>query len=166
MKPIKIKNHTKYSLEFIFKEADKLSDQILKSISENKNKSFVLFAFYSAIFSYSFVKVIERDYLFLILIFGTILSCIIIGKNLFPSSVTFNGSLPENMVNAYFEKFSSDELEKEYLATQIETYNTSINKNRIEIEKMTNRFEKSIYIILLSFFLFGVLFLLTFIECL
>lgn len=42
MKPIDINKHTKFSLELIFSEADKMANQILKSISENRNKCFLL----------------------------------------------------------------------------------------------------------------------------
>ena len=74
MKNIDITNQTKYSLEFIFSEADKLSSELTKSISENANKSFLVVAFYSSILSFSFFKVAEGNYLYLTLLFGTVLS--------------------------------------------------------------------------------------------
>lgn len=165
MKKIEIERYTLYSLELILSEANKLSEQILKSISECVNKSFILFTLYSSIFSFSFVKVVGLDFSYLILLIGTIISNFIIRKNIFPNYISFNGVLPENIFISYYNDFSNEELEKELLATQIESYNCAMNKNRTTIEEMSNRFSTSIYCMLLFFVLFGIVFLISFIEC-
>lgn len=48
MKPIDTSKFTTASLQLIFSEADKLQSNLLKSISENTNKSFLLLAIYSS----------------------------------------------------------------------------------------------------------------------
>jgi hypothetical protein len=154
MKNINITNQTKYSLEFIFSEADKLSTELTKSISENANKSFLVVAFYSSILSFSFFQVAKEDYLYFILLFGCILSTIILRKNLFPSKIVLKGSLPELMFDSYFDSFANEELEKEYLATQIESYNYALSHNQENIKNMVKRFKKSIYCMLLFLFFF------------
>lgn len=167
MKPIVVKNHTKYSLEFIFNEADKMSTEILKSISENINKSFLLIAIYFSILSFSFIKLVENyNFLYLILVAGTIISSLILRHNIFPNIVVFKGSLPEKMINSYFDDFSNEELDKEYLATQIETYNSAIVSNIITIKRMVNRFRYSIFCMLIFLGFFGIIyFFLLFTEC-
>jgi hypothetical protein len=166
MKPIDINKHTKFSLELIFSEADKMANQILKSISENRNKSFVLFALISSLFSFSFIKLTEHQYIYSVLLIGSLVSCVFIRKNLFPRKVSFNGSLPENMIHSYFDEFENENLDKEYLATQIQSYNSAMSNNRNEMLKMVSRFKKSVISMLITFFLFGVAFLFRFIECL
>lgn len=164
MNEIDINKHTKYTLELIFSEADKMANQLLKSLSENVNKSFVLFAVFSSIFSFSFVKVVETNWFYSFLLIGSVISCFIIHKNLFPFKVYFNGSLPEKMIDSYFEKFQNEELEKEYLATQIQSYNFAMNENHKSIKNMVERFNHSIWCILISFILFGITFLISFVE--
>jgi ABC-type multidrug transport system fused ATPase/permease subunit len=166
MKEIDISKYSKYSLELIFSEADKLSDQILKSISENRNKSFWLFAFISSLFSYSFVKIIETNYDYFMVLIGAIISCVILRKNLFPQTIQFNGALPENMLIEYFHTFKDEELDKEYLACQIQSYNSAMLKNKELISKMVIRFKIAVWSILITFFIFGILFLFRFVECL
>lgn len=166
MKPIEINTQTKYTLELIFSEADKMAVQILKSISENRNKSFVLFALISSLFSFSFIKFTENQYEYSILLIGSLIGCCFLRKNLFPQTISFNGALPENMINSYFNDFKGEILEKEYLATQIESYNKAMSDNRKEMSKMVSRFRYSVITILVTFILFGIIFLFRFIECL
>ena len=154
MEQINIEKHTKYSLELIFSEADKIANQLLKSLSENVNKSFILFAIFSSLFSYSFVKVIESDFLYTILLLGSVISCIVIHKNLFPFVINFNGALPEKMLDPYFDEFEGETLEKEYLATQIQSYNLAMNSNEQTIKKngqKIQQFNFGYYIIICSF---------------
>ena len=166
MKKINVQNLTKYSLELIFKESDKLASQVLKSLSENVNKSFVFGALYSSIFSFSFIKVVENELMYLYLLIGSIISTLVISKNMFPNVVNFNGALPENMIDEYFDSFQDEDLDKEYLATQIESYNTAINKNKSTIDLMVSRFKKSIWIMFLAFGFFGIIFtFFPFIKC-
>ena len=164
MEHIQTKKHTKYTLELIFSEADKMATHILNSISENRNKSFLLFAFITSVFSYSFVKITESQYLYSILIVGSIISLLFLRKNLFPQTISFNGALPEIMINSYFDHFNDDELEKEYLATQIESYNNAMKSNRVLMSKMVDRFKISAIVTLFSFLLFGFVFLFGFIK--
>lgn len=164
MKAIEVDKQTKYTLEFIFAETDKMAVQILKSISENTNKSFVVFALISSLFSYSFIKMTDNQYDYVLLLIGCLISCIFLQKNLFPRKMSFNGSLPENMINSYFDKFESEQLEKEYLATQIQSYNQAMSNNRNEMLKMISRFKKAVYTILIAFVLFGIAFLFRFVE--
>jgi len=166
MKDINISKQTKYTLELIFAESDKMAVQILKSISENRNKSFVLFALISSLFSFSFIKLTDFQFDYSILLIGSLVSCIFLRKNLFPRKVSFNGSLPENMVNSYFDDFMGENLEKEYLATQIQSYNQAMSNNRDEMLKMVNRFKYSVVSILVAFIFFGIVFLFRFVECL
>lgn len=166
MKPITTKNHTKYTLELIFSEADKMATHILNSISENRNKSFLLFAFITSVFSYSFIKFTELQYSYAVLIVGSIISLLFLRKNLFPQTISFNGALPENMIDSYFNNFKDDKLEKEYLATQIESYNIAMNNNREQMSKMVDRFKLSALITLVSFLFFGLVFLFGFIKSL
>jgi len=166
MEQIKTKKHTKFTLELIFSEADKMATHILDSISENRNKSFLLFAFITSILSYSFIKITEYDYSYCVLLIGCIISLWFLRKNLFPQTIIFNGALPENIINSYFEDFKNEKLEKEYLATQIETYNSAMNNNRVQMSKMVSRFKISAIITLVSFFLFGFVFLFGLIESL
>jgi hypothetical protein len=166
MEQIKTKKHTKFTLELIFSEADKMASHILDSISENRNKSFILFAFITSILSYSFVKITELSYTYFVLLIGSIVGLWFLRKNLFPQTITFNGALPENMINIYFNDFKNEKLEKEYLATQIETYNSSMNSNRVQMSKMVSRFKISVIITLISFFVFGLVFLFGLVESL
>lgn len=168
MNAIETKKHTKYSLELIFNEADKMSTELLGSIAENTNKSFILIAIYFSVLSYSFFKVIEDyNFLYFILILGPLLGCFVLRKNIFPNTICIKGALPENMIQEYFSSFTEEDLDKEYLATQIESYNYAMTENKETIEKMVNRFKISIYVVLSSFFLFGLISaFLFFTECL
>lgn len=166
MKQIDINKHTKYSLELIFSEADKMANQLLKSLSENVNKSFILFAIFSSLFSYSFVQIVQSEFLYIILLIGSVVSCFVIHKNLFPFVVNFNGALPEKMLDTYFDDYEGEILEKEYLATQIQSYNYAMNSNQQTIKKMVKRFYNSIKVMVLSFALFGIVYLYLFIKCL
>lgn len=164
MEQINTKKHTKYTLELIFSEADKMATHLLSSISENRNKSFLLFAFITSVFSYSFIKITELQYSYSVLIVGSIISLLFLRKNLFPQTISFNGALPENMIDSYFDDFKDSKLEKEYLATQIESYNKAMKNNRVQMSKMVDRFKISAIITLVSFFLFGFVFLFGFIK--
>lgn len=165
MKEINIDKHTRFSLEFIFGEADKMANQLLKSISENANKSFILFAIYSSIFSFSFVQMLESSFEYSILFIGSALSVILLHKNLFPKKVIFSGSQPAKIVLDYFDDFEDTNLEKELLATQIHNYNFAMIENEATIEKMVKRFFNSIWCIAISFLVFSIIFLAsTFIE--
>ena len=166
MEQIKTKKHTIYTLELIFSEADKMANHILDSISENRNKSFLLFAFITSVFSYSFIKLTELEYSYSVLILGSVISLFYLRKNLFPQTIGFNGALPENMIDSYFDNFKNEKLEKEYLATQIESYNSAMNNNKTQMLKMVTRFKISAIITLVSFILFGFVFLFVFIESL
>ena len=157
MKELDISKYTKYTLELIFAEADKLQGNLLKSISENTNKSFLLFAIYTSIISFSFFKLIEKEYSYCIILVGGISGCLFIIKNLFPNYIEFNGALPENMVHEYFNNFKEEELDKEYLATQIQSYNFALKKNNITIEKMVRRFFTSVSILIVTLFIFSVI---------
>jgi hypothetical protein len=164
MKEIEVAKKTKYTLELIFTETDKMAVEILKSISENTNKSFIVFALISSLFSYSFIKLTGSQYDYALLLIGSLISCLFLRKNLFPRKMSFNGALPENMIHSYFDKFKGEELEKEYLATQIQSYNQAMSDNRNEMLKMVSRFKKAVYTILISFAFFGIAFLFRFIE--
>ena len=166
MKTIDISKHTKYSLELIFSEADKLATQILSSISENRNKSFFLFAFIASLISFSFIKITESDFNYLILLIGGAFSCVLLRKNLFPQTIGFRGALPENLIISYFDKFKDDDLNKEYLATQIQSYNDAMNHNKEEMIAMVKRFKNAALFMFFTFIIFGIAFLIGFIECL
>ena len=75
---------------------------------------------------------LEEKYLYLTLLVGTILSIIILRKNLFPLKIVLRGSLPELMFDNYFNSFSDEELDKEYLSWQLSFYELAIG----------NRFKK------------------------
>lgn len=154
MTPINLDQHTKYSLEFIFNEADKMSSEILKSLSENINKSFLVVAFYSSIVSYAFFQLLESNYLYIILLIGGTLSIMLLRKNLFPSTIVIKGSPPELMINQYFDGFSGENLDKEYLATQIQSYNKAIIHNQAIIVNLVIRFKQSIYCLVVTLILF------------
>jgi hypothetical protein len=163
--PIDINKHTRYSLELIFSEADKMANQLLKSISENANKSFLLFALYSSLFSYSFIQMVQSNFEYSIILIGSSISILVLRKNLFPNVVKFSGSQPSKILVEYFDNFQDEELEKELLATQIENYNDSLIKNDSTIEKMVNRFFNSIWCMAISFLIFIIVLLISsFIE--
>jgi len=153
MKEIDISKHTKESLEFVFTEATKLSDNVLLSISKNTQKSYILAALLASIFSYSFTKIDTKIEMF-ILIVGSSVSLMILYRNIFPKKTSFNGSLPEDLLSDYFNNFKEDDLAKEYLATQIESINDCISDNMVLVPKMTERFKSSVYAMLFFFFLF------------
>lgn len=136
-----------------------MANQLLTSLSEKANKSFIFFAFYSSLFSYAFFELIDSEYLYGILVLGSLVSCLLMHKNLFPPKVLFNGLLPEEMMDSSFDQFEKEDLEKEYLAAQIRLYNSSINENKKLAQKMLDRLSKSIYCILISFALFGASFI-------
>lgn len=166
MNPIDTSKFTIESLKFIFNEADKLQTNLLKSISENTTKSFFLFAVYSSLLSYAFVKLIANETHYIILVFGAFFGIYMIKNNLAPMTVNFNGALPENMLDSYFDQFQGEELEKEYLATQIESYNSAMNENKVKIEKMGGDFIYSAIILVLTLLVFGAIAcLLRFVEC-
>ena len=154
MNPIDTSKHTKYSLELIFGEADKMSEALLKSLSENVNKSFILFALYASLISFSFVKVTSKEWIYLSLLVGVILSAIVLYKNLFPFVIVFRGAEPNKIINSYFDNFKGEELDKELLATQIENYEDAMTQNRETVGKMVNRFNNSIKVLVLSVLLF------------
>ena len=161
MKEIDISKNTRFSLEFIFGEADKMANQLLKSIYENANKSFILFAIYSSIFSFAFVQMLESSREYSVLLIGSAISIIFLHKNLFPKKVIFRGSQPAKIVLDYFDNFEGENLEKELLATQIQNYNFAIIENEATIEKMVRRFFNSIWCIAISFFVFSIVFLIS-----
>lgn len=167
MNPIDTSKHTKYSLELIFSEADKMSEALLKSLSENVNKSFVLFALYASLISFSFVQVTSKDWIYLFLLVGVILSAIVLYKNLFPFVIVFRGSEPSKIITSYFDNFNGEDLDKELLATQIENYEDAMTQNRDTIVRMVRRFNNSIKTLIFSVLLFVILwYFQSFAECL
>jgi hypothetical protein len=165
MDKIEVSKHTKYSLELIFSESDKMAESITKSLSENVNKSFVAFAIYAWIFSFSFVKVAEGELSYVIACVGCVVSSIFLYKNIFPETVIFRGARPELMFDSYFDDFSGEDLDKEYLATQVENYNDAISENMETITKQVKRFNRSV--VALIVFLILLLVALYFpVECL
>lgn len=83
MKTIETSKYTKYTLELIFSEADKLAGHILKSISENRNKSFILFGLLSSLFSFAFFKVVECNFEYVIILLGAFIGCVLLDLLLF-----------------------------------------------------------------------------------
>lgn len=165
MEEINITKHTIKTLDFIFKEADKNLSDVLNAINQNSNRSFFLFGLYISLISFSFSKIITFEYQYFILLIGAVISCLIIRKNLFPTIKEIKGSTPSDMINTYFDDFKNEELEKEYLATQIQSYDTSIGLNRDLINKMTNRYVNSFKILILFTSLFFLVFFIMFIKC-
>jgi len=141
-----------------------MSVQILESISENTNKSFIVFALISSLFTYSFLKLSEYQFEFSVLLVGCLISCFFLRKNLFPKKIDLNGALPEDIVLPFYDKYEGELLEKEYLATQIQSYNNAIINNRNIMDKMAPRFKKAVLTMLIVFLLFGIVFLFRFIE--
>jgi len=165
MKQIDTKKFTKYTLEVILSESDKHFTEISESINKISERSFFLFALYLSLITYSFYEIIKEDYKYLILLFGSIISCLILKNNLFPLRKELKGAKPSDLVIEYFEKFKNEDLEKEYLATIIESYNTSIDTNKDLIKKMVNRYSNSFKNLILFIILFFIFFLYVLIKC-
>lgn len=164
MEQINIKKHTKYSLEFVFSESDKHLTDVLNSISQNSNRSFFLFGLYLSLMTFSFSKIITQEYEYLILLIGSIISSLILRNNLFPTLRDIKGSKPSDMILSYFDDFKNENLEKEYLATQIHSYNDSIELNKNLICKMVKRYSDSFKNLIVFVFIFFVIFLFMFIK--
>ena len=162
MESINTENQTKYTLELILSEADKHFSEMLSSVEKNTNRSYYLFGLYVSVVAYSFNEITKLNNEYLILIFGSVISCVILFKNLFPISKEIKGAKPEDLIQDYFNDFKDDYLEKEYLASLIESYNDSILINETLIKEMTERYKYSVYNIAITFFLF---FLFFFIKC-
>lgn len=163
MEHINIKKHTKETLTFVFSEADKHFSSVIDAVKSNSNRSFFLFGLYLSIASFSFSQLIELKYEYIILLLGCIVSAFLLLKNISPTIIEISGSSPSDILVPYFNNFEKEELEKELLATQIESYNESIRLNKILVSKMSNRYIWAFRIILLfilvfvfvfSFFLF------------
>lgn len=90
------------------------------------------------------------------MLLGSFIGIYQIKDNLFPTTVNFNGALPENMIHDYFSQFKDEELDKEYLATQIESYNSAMLENKSKIEQMSQNFINSSVILILTLFIFAV----------
>lgn len=165
MDKLDVSKHTKYSLELIFTESDKMAESITKSLSENVNKSFVAFAIYASIFSFSFVKVAEGELSYVIACVGCVVSSLILYKNIFPETVIFRGARPDLMLHEYFDQFSGEDLDKEYLATQIENYDDAISENMQTIDRQVKRFNRSV-VALIMFLIFLLFALYLPVECL
>ena len=158
MKQIDIKKHSKYSLEFIFSESDKHFTDVLNSVNQNSSRSFLLFGIYLSLITFSFSKLLTQNFEYLILLIGGIISSIILIKNLFPINKEIKGSSPSSLISPYFDNFKKEELEMEYLATQIHSYNDSIELNKKLIKKMVNRYSNSVKNLLLFVLLFSIFF--------
>jgi len=158
MKEIDVDKQTKETLEFVFSETNKMATNVLKSVSENINKSYILFAFLSSLFSFCFVKIVGNEFIYGILLFGSLICIILIRKNLFPPIINFTGSKPEKLITSYFEDFEGENLEKEYLASQIQSYSKSIKVNEETIKKMVSRFKNTLMALAITFFLFGLIY--------
>ena len=148
MNKIDTTNHTKYTLEFILSEADKISSGVKDTIKTSVNRSYVALAIYVSLGSYSFLKVVLEDHTFAIPLLGALVSGVVLYQNLTPSLFTFRGSLPEKLVTPYFEEFDGDDLEKEYLSVQIVNYNKATRDNLRLLESLAKRFNNSIKILL------------------
>ena len=163
MKDLDLNKQTKYSLEFILSEGDKHFTEILNSINQNSNRSFLLFGVYLSLITFSFTQIISNNYEYIILFFGATISSLILKNNLFPNKREIKGSSPSVFNNSYFDSFDNEELEKEYIATQIYSYNDSIDINKHLIDKMVKRYMNSIYVVFLFilFFLFFYIYIST-----
>ena len=82
-----------------------------------------------------------------------------------PNLRKIRGSAPTDILHEYFNQFQGEILEKEYLATQIQSYNDSIISNKNLISKMTKRFVNSFKFILLTSFLFAIIYIKIIIHC-
>ena len=164
MEEINIKKHTKYTLELIFSEADKHLSDVLNSILRSSNRSFYLFGLYLTVIAFSFSEILNSKYEYSVLLFGTILSSLVLKNNLFPSSRYLKGSSPIDMIIPYFNNFKNKTLEKEYLACQIQSYNDSIENNKELLKKMTNNYSKSFKLLIITFLIFFIIFLILFIK--
>jgi hypothetical protein len=165
MKQINIKNHTKNSLEFIFSEADKHFTDVLNSVGQTSNRSFLLFGIYISLITFSFAKMLTNDFEYFILLIGGIISSVILFRNLFPINREIKGSPPSSLISPYFDNFKKEKLEKEYLATQIHSYNDSIELNKTLIKKMVNRYSNSAINLIVFILLFAFFFIYITIEC-
>ncbi len=165
MNEIKIEKHTTNTLKFIFEESDKFYSEVSNSITQSSNRSFLLFGLYLSIISFSFSKLITFEYEYSILFIGSIMSCLIIRKNLFPTAKERRGSIPKDIISEYFDNFEGEDLEKEYLATQIQSYNTSIGLNLELVDKMTKNYIRSFLNLIVFLILFVLIFFLSQINC-
>lgn len=163
MREIDSNKHTKESLTFIFNEALRLNESYLKSISATVNRSYIMFAFFCTILTFSFFHVLNNEKLYFILILGMITCMIAIRKNIFPSSITFSGSLPDKMVDEYFDNFSGESLIKEQLIVVIENYDIMLKKNKLTVSILAKRYLLSIWILVVSILIFGTSALIPFI---
>lgn len=158
MKKIEIDKQTKDSLIFIFEEANKHANQVFNSIRESVNKTYLLLAICVSSLTFSFFNLFEEEYSYSIIFVGSVLGICFSYKNLFPSKRMYLGSLPETMLKPYFNRFRGEDLEKEILAAQIESYNESIKTNLGVLTKVVDRYKRSFIVLLLSFIFFGVTF--------
>ncbi|MBW8200101.1 hypothetical protein [Flagellimonas abyssi] len=165
MEHIKAEHHTKESLSFIFSEADKHLTDVIDAVRSNSNRSFFLFGFYMSIASFSYLEIVDSKYVYLILLTGCVLSALFLLKNISPTVIEIKGSSPSDVLVSYFDYFKDQELEKELLVVQIESYQKSIELNKVLVSKMSTRYIWSFRILLTFILVFLFVYSFLFFKC-
>lgn len=105
-----------------------------------------------SIASFSYLEVVDSKYVYLILLGGCVISALFLLKNISPTIIEIKGSSPSDILVSYFDYFQDEELEKELLAVQIESYQKSIELNKVLVLRMSNGYIWS-FRVLLAFIL-------------
>jgi hypothetical protein len=122
------------SLELIFEQSEKLLANTLLMYKETTNKSYIALAAYLTLVSYCFNAIIKEPcplfWFHVVILFGLIISIIIIWGNLFDTVIVMVGEEPELLVHDYFATQPNENAQiREYYIQIIMGNNDAINGN-------------------------------------
>lgn len=140
------------AVDFVFSESSKMLDETFKSFRESINKSFIVFAIYSGILSYSFNEALKRaDYRlsYIIAFIGALIGAILITRNLLPGKMILPGTNPKDFIDPYFSHMDAiGKQVREMKIGKILDHHAAIDQNIKLVHKRSRRFNFSVWLVM------------------
>ncbi len=157
-------NWDKYSdesIDFALSEAKELLNESIIAFREMANKSYGALAVYSAFISYGLTELSSSHFSnipYYALIFGSLICIYVFRKNVLPQRLNKAGTLPQNLINEYYEKEVPEGKQLRYYKIgKIRSLNSDIIENNALNKKRTDNFGFSAIISLITLLCFGVI---------
>ena len=151
-------NYSDKAVDFILSQATKLLEESIKAYRETTNKCYAALTFYTGIIAYCLSKVLSTNIdvttiPYFICLIGNSICIFILYETLKPTEINLPGSQPVSLLIEYFEKFSQEEQDREYKEQVIVGYNNALIENEEIVKTRSDKFIKSIKVLLTTFFL-------------
>lgn len=149
--------YEKESVEFIFLQSDKLLQETIFSIRQTITKSHALLAFYIGVIVYWLDKYIEtkyNDHYLILIIFGGLLSILILIPNITEQIMRLSGSQPCHLICDYYTKIEEKERVNQFKIGKIIDNQQGITNNINTNKSLLKRMKKSLLAILIMIIIY------------